>query len=68
MDRLSGTVALREGWQAIIHRHDRCDVSLFQLGLRLLDHWLNEALRIRVAFCPSCAEAGNRDRAHISVR
>ena len=48
-----GTVALREGWQAIIHRHDRCDVSLFQLGLRLLDHWLNEALRIRVAFCPS---------------
>lgn len=48
-----GTVAVREGWQAIIHRRDRCDLSLFQLGLRLLDHWLNQALRIRVAFCPS---------------
>ena len=48
-----GTVAVREGWQAIIHRRDRCDLSRFQLGLRLLDHWLNEALHIRVAFCPS---------------
>jgi hypothetical protein len=48
-----GSVALREGWQAIIHRRDRCDLSLFQLGLRLLDHWLHQALRIRVGFCPS---------------
>ncbi|HET9325951.1 MAG TPA: IS4 family transposase [Candidatus Eisenbacteria bacterium] len=48
-----GSLALRQGWQAIIHRHDRCDLSLFQLGLRLLNHWLNESLRIRVAFCPS---------------
>jgi hypothetical protein len=48
-----GSLALRQGWQAIIHRHGRCDLSLFQLGLRLLNHWLNESLRIRVAFCPS---------------
>ena len=37
-----GTVAQSEGWQAIIHRPDRCDLSLFQLGLRLLEFWLNE--------------------------
>ena len=37
-----GTVAQSQGWQAIIHRPDRCDLSLFQLGLRLLEFWLNE--------------------------
>jgi hypothetical protein len=37
-----GTVAQRHGWQAIIHRPDRCDLSLFQLGLRLLEYWLHE--------------------------
>ena len=34
----------------IIHRRDRCDLSLFQLGLRLLDHLLNEDFAIPVAF------------------
>lgn len=47
-----GAVARRDGWDAIIHRTDRCDWSLFQLGLQLLDHWLNESLPIGVAFCP----------------
>ena len=37
-----GTLAHRQGWLAIIHRPDRCDLSLFQLGLRLLEFWLNE--------------------------
>jgi len=46
-----GAVARRDGWDAIIHRTDRCDWSLFQLGLQLLDHWLNESLPITVAFC-----------------
>ena len=35
-----GTQATRSKWQAIIHRAKRCDLSLFQLGLRLLDHLL----------------------------
>jgi Transposase DDE domain len=47
-----GALARRDGWERIIHRTDRCDWSLFQLGLHLLDHWLNEALPIKVAFCP----------------
>ncbi len=35
-----GTVAHHDGWVAVIHRQHRCDLSLFQLGLRLLNHFL----------------------------
>lgn len=45
-----GTLAHGEDWVGIIHRTDRCDLSLFQLGLRLLEYWLNEQLPISVAF------------------
>lgn len=45
-----GVVAKRDGWVKIIHRTDRCDLSLFQLGLDLLEHFLNENLPIPVAF------------------
>ena len=45
-----GSVCVKEGWVKVIHRSDRCDLSLFQLGLRLLDHFLNEGLSIPVAF------------------
>ena len=34
----------------MIHRTERWDLSLFQLGLRLLDYFLNEDLAIPVAF------------------
>jgi hypothetical protein len=33
-----------------IHRKKRCDLSLFQLGLRILEHFLNEELPIPVQF------------------
>jgi hypothetical protein len=45
-----GAVCLEEGWNTVIHRTNRCDLRLFQLGLRLLDHLLNEGLWIPVAF------------------
>jgi Transposase DDE domain len=45
-----GSLCVKDGWTQIIHRTDRCDLSLFQLGLRLLDHFLNENLSIPVAF------------------
>jgi len=45
-----GALAVLEDWVTVIHRTDRCDLSLFQLGLRLLDHCLNESLPIPVAF------------------
>ncbi len=37
-----GTEVVQHGWQAIIHRGKRCDLSLFQLGLHWLEHCLNE--------------------------
>ena len=45
-----GTFATQTGWDKIIHRTDRCDLSLFQLGLSLLEHFLNEGIPIPVAF------------------
>lgn len=44
-----GVVAIRDNWVAIIHRPDRCDLSLFQLGIRLLDHFLNQGVPIPFA-------------------
>ena len=44
-----GTLAVRDQWLTIIHRSGRCDLSLFQLGIRLLDHFLNEGLSIPFA-------------------
>ena len=45
-----GSLCENEGWREIIHRRKRCDVSLFQLGLRTLEHFLNEELPIPVQF------------------
>jgi hypothetical protein len=45
-----GLVAIRKDWVRVIHRPDRCDWSLFRLGLALLDHFLNEDLPIPVSF------------------
>jgi hypothetical protein len=45
-----GLEAVRQDWVRLIHRSDRCDWSLFRLGLALLDHFLNESLPIPVSF------------------
>ena len=45
-----GVVCLKEGRMEMIHRRHRCDLRLFQLGLRLLDYFLNEGLPIPVQF------------------
>lgn len=51
-----GTVAHHDQWTPLIHRRHRCDLSLFQLGLRLLDHLLNHDLSLPRAFnfYPDC--------------
>jgi hypothetical protein len=49
-----GVIAKRDDWVKIIHRTDRCDLSLFQLGLNLLEHFLNEHLPIPVEFQMPC--------------
>lgn len=45
-----GTLAKVENWIETIHRTDRCDLSLFQLGLDLLEYFLNEGIPIPVDF------------------
>ncbi len=39
-----GVCALRDGWLKRLHRQERCDLSLFRLGLRLLARCLKEAI------------------------
>lgn len=45
-----GAHALKEGWYRQFHRVDRCDLGLFQLGLRTLDYLLNQGVALLVAF------------------
>ena len=45
-----GNFAKCTGWDKVVHRTDRCDLSLFQLGLSLLEYFLNEGIPIPVAF------------------
>jgi Transposase DDE domain len=42
--------ALRDGWLKRLPRADRCDLSLFQLGLRLLARCLKDAIPIPEGF------------------
>ena len=51
-----GTVALVEGWHKLIHRTERVDLSLFNLGLHLLDYFTNQLLPLPVAFMPFLLE------------
>ncbi len=45
-----GVAAKEGGWVGVIHRTERCDLSLFQLGLRFLEYIMNEGMEIPVAF------------------
>jgi hypothetical protein len=45
-----GALCAHDGWISIMHRGDRCDLSLLQLGLRLLDYLLNADFTIPVTF------------------
>ncbi len=45
-----GVCALRDGWLKRLHRPDRCDLSLFRLGLRLLARCLKDTIPIPEGF------------------
>jgi hypothetical protein len=45
-----GTQAVQPPWIRLLHRSDRCDLSLFQLGLIWLEYLLTEELAIPVSF------------------
>lgn len=49
-----GVSAINDGWQGVIHRKHRCDLSLFQLGLGLLKYCLTECLPIAGGFHLIC--------------
>lgn len=45
-----GVCALRDDWLKRLHRRDRCDLSLFRLGLRLLARCLKDELPVPSGF------------------
>ncbi|MBN2386308.1 MAG: hypothetical protein JXB85_04755 [Anaerolineales bacterium] len=45
-----GAWSIQQKLHTAIHRTDRCDLSLFQLGLRVIEHLLNFNLPIPVSF------------------
>ncbi len=45
-----GVCALRDDWLKRLHRQDRCDLSLFRLGLRLLARCLKDAIPVPEGF------------------
>jgi hypothetical protein len=45
-----GVCAVREDWMKRLHRQDRCDLSLFRLGLRLLARALKDHIPIPDGF------------------
>jgi hypothetical protein len=45
-----GELCMEKGWNKIVHRTDRCDLSLFKLGLKFLRYLLNKHLDIPVQF------------------
>ena len=42
--------AQTQGWVEQFHRSDRCDLGLFQIGLRAIQYALREGLRVPVSF------------------
>jgi hypothetical protein len=47
-----GVFAQDHGWVAHFHRPDRCDLSLFQIGLCAITYALREGLRLPVSLLP----------------
>ncbi len=45
-----GVCAVRDDWMNRLHRQDRCDLSLFRLGLRLLARCLKDTIPIPAGF------------------
>ena len=43
-----GAQVRQRGWQGIVHREHRCDLSLFQIGLLWVEHCWNEGLPVLV--------------------
>jgi hypothetical protein len=64
-----GVFAQEQGWVSQFHRTDRCDLSLFQIGLRALHYAQREGKRIPVSFrLPANPSAILQEANRFSVR
>lgn len=61
-----GATALGSQWRGKIHRMKRCDLSLFQLGLRLLEYLLNKGLPIPVLLAHGFADHLSDDLSEVA--
>lgn len=48
-----GRRAIRHGHRQLVDRHDRRDLSLFQIGLRLIEYWLTNHHIVTVRLTPT---------------
>lgn len=46
-----GVTAIKSGIDQLLHRTDRCDWSIFRMGIAFLDHCLNQLLPLPLSFC-----------------
>jgi hypothetical protein len=46
-----GVTAMNSGIDQLLHRTDRCDWSIFRMGIAFLDHCINQLLPLPVSFC-----------------
>jgi hypothetical protein len=49
---LVGTQSIKAGHRSVVDRHDRKDLSVFQIGLRLIERWLVNLQPFSIAFGP----------------
>ncbi len=47
----TGTRTIQNGLRPLVDRKDRRDLSLFQIGWRIVERWLVNALPVRVSWC-----------------
>ncbi len=48
----TGARAIKNGHRHLVDRKDRRDLSIFQIGLRLIDRYLTNALPVSICLCP----------------
>jgi hypothetical protein len=47
----TGTITIRSGNRHLVDRHDRRDLSIFQIGLRFIERCLTNALPYKISLC-----------------
>ena len=48
-----GAKTIRNGQRALVDRKDRCDLSVFQIGLRFIERQLTNAFPVQISLCVS---------------